>query len=196
MQRLDYQYIAQWIEPNSRLLDLGCESGDLLCYLRDHKNTHGIGVDLNNDQLVRCLERGIQVVHTDLREDLSLFSDRAFDYVILSQTLQNINKPPQKLLSEMLRVGHTAIVSFPNFAYYPLRLQLLGGAMPSGMKLPYSWHDTPNVRYCTISDFEHWCQEQGFVVDGRIFLDPRGEVNTLVNLRAETAIYRLTAKSK
>ena len=191
-QRLDHQHIAQWIDNDTRVLDLGCEDGTLLAYLRDAKNTHGVGVDMNNEQLINCLEKDIQVIHTDIREDLSLFSDNAFDYVVLSQTLQSIDQPPQKLVSEMLRIGRTAIVSFPNFAYYPLRLQLLRGKMPTGEGLPYTWHDTPNVRYCTINDFEQWCREQKFTVNGRVFLHPGGQVTAFPNLLAETAIYRLT----
>lgn len=191
-QRLDHQHIAQWIDNGARVLDLGCEDGTLLAYLRSEKNTQGVGVDMNNEQLIRCMAKDIQVIHTDIRGDLSLFSDNAFDYVVLSQTLQSMDQPPQKLLSEMLRIGRAAIVSFPNFAYYPLRLQLLRGGMPTGRQLPYAWHDTPNVRYCSINDFEGWCREQKFAINGRVFLQPRGEVALLPNLRAETAIYRLS----
>ena len=118
-QRLDHLHIAQWIDSGARVLDLGCGDGELLCHLRDSKRTRGIGVDMDSALLTRCLARGMQAVHTDIREDLSLFANSAFDYVILSQTLQSIDQPPQKLLGEMLRVGSTAIVSFPNFAYYP-----------------------------------------------------------------------------
>lgn len=192
MQRLDYQHIAQWVDSGARVLDLGCESGDLLRYLREQKGADGIGVDMSAAQLIRCLEQDIQIVHTDIRQDLSLFANQAFDYAILSQTLQTINQPPQKLLAEMLRCGRAAIVSFPNFAYYPLRLQLLAGGMPTGRRLPYAWHDTPNVRYCTIDDFEKWCRQQRYRISGRIFLNQRGTVSAWPNLLAETAIYRLT----
>ena len=194
MQRLDYQHIAGWITEGSRILDLGCEDGELLAYLQKNKSTCGIGVDMNNAQLISCLERGLQVLYTDIRQGLPLFADNTFDYVILSQTLQSIDQPPQKLLQEMLRVGATAIVSFPNFAYYPLRLQMLTGTMPTGGQLPYSWHNTPHVRYCTILDFERWCQEQQFRINGRFFLNTQGRVSALPNLRAETAIYRLTGE--
>lgn len=193
-QRLDYQHIAQWITPGARVLDLGCADGELLCHLREQRGTRGIGVDMNSAQLTRCMARGLQVVHTDIRRDLSLFADRSFDYVILSQTLQSIDQPPQKLLSEMLRVGAAAVVSFPNFAYYPLRLQMLAGTMPTGGSLPYAWHNTPNVRYCTINDFEQWCTAQHLVISGRVCLRPQGVVKHFPNLLAETAIYRLAAK--
>lgn len=192
-QRLDYQYLARWIDPDTRVLDLGCETGDLLRYLRDKRNIRGIGIDNDNDHLTECLAHRLQVIYTDIREGLSMFSGQTFDYVILSQTLQAINRPPQHLLSEMLRVGRAAIVSFPNFAHYSLRWQLAaGGRMPGNQALPYAWHNTPNVRYCTIKDFEHWCAEQRFIVNGRIFLGRNGEISALPNLLAETALYRLT----
>ena len=100
----------------------------------------------------------LQAIHADIGEDLSLFSDNAFDFVILSQTLQSIRRPPQELLNEMLRIGRTVIVSFPNFGYWPMRLQLLAGYMPSNKVLPHAWHNTPNVRFCTIADFEVLCR--------------------------------------
>lgn len=195
MKRLDFQTIGDWVADGSRVLDLGCEDGALIAYLQQRRHVRGIGVDMNNAQLTRCLARDIQVVHTDIRRDLSLFATASFDYVVLSQTLQSIDQPPQKLLNEMLRVGKTAVVSFPNFAYWRLRAQLAAGRMPSGGQLPYSWHDTPNVRYCTIRDFEEWCGRQRLRVRERVYLNPGGAVRFLPNLLAETGIYQLTVNS-
>lgn len=192
MPRIDHHHIANWIAPGARVLDLGCEDGALLRHLRTRKQTRGIGVDIDNDQLITAMAADIGVIHTDIRRGLSLFTDHAFDDVILSQTLQNIDCPPQNLLRDMLRVGKTAIVSFPNFAHYPLRLQLLAGKMPKSDALPHHWHDTPNLRYCTLDAFRDWCTAQGFHITDQIFLSPNGPVKKFPNLRAQTAIYRLT----
>ena len=195
MNRLDFQTIGDWVADDARVLDLGCEDGELIAYLRGRRNVRGIGVDMNNAQLIKCVQRGIQVVHTDIRRDLSLFATQSFDYVILSQTLQSIDQPPQLLLDEMLRVGKTAVVSFPNFGYWRFRAQILAGKMPTGGQLPYSWHDTPNVRYCTINDFEEWCERQKLRVQARVYLNPGGEIGFMPNLLAETGIYQLTVNS-
>jgi len=195
VKRLDFQTIGDWVAADARVLDLGCEDGELIAYLRQRRSVRGIGVDMNNEQLIKCVQRGIQVIHTDIRRDLSLFATQSFDYVILSQTLQSIDQPPQSLLQEMLRVGKTAIVSFPNFAYWRFRAQILAGRMPTGGQLPYSWNDTPNVRYCTLRDFETFCQKQQFRVQARVHLNPGGETRFMPNLLAETGIYQIAVNS-
>lgn len=192
MPRIDHQYIGNWVAARSRILDLGCEDGELLAYLRTQKNTHGIGVDKNNTQLTHCMHRGLQAIHMDIQEGLSLFESKAFDYVILSQTLQSMSRQPQVVVREMLRIGKTAIVSFPNFGYWRLRWQLLFGNMPVGRYLPHQWHNTPYVRYCTVADFEQWCQQQQFFIHNKVFLRQHAPVQTLPNWRAMVAIYQLS----
>ncbi|WOV91318.1 MAG: methionine biosynthesis protein MetW [Candidatus Zeuxoniibacter abyssi] len=189
--RFDFEHIAGWINDGARVLDLGCEEGDMLAYLQDKRGVQGIGVDIDNDYLAICLARGVQAIHADIGEDLSLFSDNAFDFVILSQTLQSIRRPPQELLNEMLRIGRTAIVSFPNFGYWSMRLQLLAGYMPSDKVLPHAWHNTPNVRFCTITDFELLCRESCFSVKERVFLRAEKTVRVAPKLFADLAIYQL-----
>lgn len=191
-QRIDYQYIARWVDADSRILDLGCEDGALLDYLRSQKNTHGIGVDKNNTQLTHCMRRGLQAIHMDIQEELSLFDTKSFDYVILSQTLQSMSQQPQAVVREMLRIGKTAIVSFPNFGYWRFRWQLMLGKMPVGRYLPHQWHNTPYVRYCTVADFEEWCEAQQFFIRNKVFLKQRAEVNYLPNWQTQVAIYQLS----
>lgn len=190
--RLDYERIAACVPHGGTVLDLGCGAGEMLAYLRDSRGADGVGADIDSANLARCLQKKVRAVHCDIGGGLSLFADGAFDVVILSDTLQSIRTPPQKLLAEMLRVGRSAIVSFPNFGYWRLRLQLTAGRMPVGRSLPHQWHDTSNVRYCTIADFESLCRVESLSVRRRVFLCGGREILRAPNLRAETAIYHLT----
>ena len=190
--RPDFLRIADWIGEGARVLDLGCEDGALLSHLRAHRRVDGIGVDIDNNGMIDCLANDIPVIHSDIREDLSLFAPQSFDYVILSQTLQSLDRPPREIIREMLRVGRVAIVSVPNFGYWLYRLQLLAGRMPMGGALPYSWHNTPNLRYCTIADFERWCLEEGFSIDNCVHIGKTDRITAMPNLRATMAIFQLT----
>ncbi len=192
MNRLDFQCIADFIKPSARILDMGCANGDLLFYLKQQKNTVGIGVDINNDGLTACLSRGITCVYSNIDKDLSLFATQSFDYVILSQTLQNISCSPLWLLTEMLRIGQTAVVSIPNFAFWQHRLHLFRGIAPRGGALPYEWYDTPNTRYCSINDFEKFCNDQGLRINRRIYIDGNKRINKLPNLLATVGLYEIT----
>ena len=192
--RHDFDLIASWIAPGSRVLDLGCGDGALLERLRLERGVRGVGVDVDEAGVLSCLRRGVQVVQADIRRGLSVFADGMFDYVALSQTLQGVATPPQLMLREMLRAGRAAIVSFPNFGHWRMRMQLGLGRMPEGDRLPYHWHDTPNVRYCTIEDFERFCSERGFVAERRAFLRGDREITFAPNARADLAIYLLRGK--
>ena len=189
--RFDFELIAEWIDEGARVLDLGCEKGDMLAYLQTKRNVKGIGVDIDNDFLATCLERNVQAIHTNIDNGLSLFSDDSFDFVLLSQTLQSIHRPPQELLNEILRIGRFVIVSFPNFGNWQMRKQLLFGNMPSSETLPHAWHNTPNVRYCTIDDFEKMCLASRFAVKDRVFLHNDKVINRMPNLFADLAIYKI-----
>ena len=190
--RLDFERIAAGIASGASVLDLGCGGGDMLDYLQRERGVRGVGADIDRHNLIQCIEKGVQAVHCDISGGLAMFDDDSFDVVVLSDTLQSVQSPPQELLSDMLRIGRLAIVSFPNFGYWRLRLQLLGGRMPSGRQLPHAWHNTPNVRYCTIRDFEEMCRTESFYVHQSIFLQGGAEINTAANWRTEMAIYHLT----
>jgi methionine biosynthesis protein MetW len=159
--RFDLQIIASWIKPNSRILDLGCGNGDLLDYLSRHKHVHGTGIELSEDKVATCIGRGLTVLQGDFRDEVHDYPDLSFDYIILSQTLQQV-MDPEKLIPELLRVGKRVIVSFPNFGHWLIRLQILfTGHAPVTDQLPYEWYNTPNIRVITISDFKRFLRKTG-----------------------------------
>ncbi|HCR13822.1 methionine biosynthesis protein MetW [Solidesulfovibrio sp.] len=162
--RYDLSLIASWIEPGSKVLDLGCGSGDLLHILSVDKDVRGTGIEAEEGKVTRGIEKGLSILHGDINEEVRDYADGSFDYVILSQTLQQVYDPAS-LIREMLRVGRRGIVSFPNFAYYRIRGQLLfRGRAPVSRELPYEWYDTPNIRVITIRDFRRFCRKEGFAI--------------------------------
>jgi homoserine O-acetyltransferase len=194
-ERVDHRKIAQLIEPDSTVLDLGCGDGQLLLLLQAQKKIRGLGMTLGEKDVQRCVERGVSVVQYDLEKDLGVFGDNSFDYVVLSQTLQAIRRPAE-VLREMLRIGRQVIVSFPNFAYWRGRMQMMfKGRTPVFESLPYKWYDKPSessINYMSISDFEEFVRrELGARLVKRIPLSSRNgrEVNFLPNLRADEAIF-------
>lgn len=152
--------IADWIAPDSRVLDLGCGDGALLSWLQGNKNTTGYGVDLDVGNVVKCVTSGVNVLQGDLETGLAEFDSGAFDHVVLSQTIQAMRETEQ-ILNEMLRVGREAIVTFPNFGYWENRWQILQGHMPVSDTIPYQWYDTPNIHWCMLGDFEALCARIG-----------------------------------
>jgi homoserine O-acetyltransferase len=159
-KRVDHRQIENLIQPDSRVLDLGCGDGQLLQRLQDQKNIIGMGLTLNESDITDCVGRGVSVIQFDLDDYLSRFQDGSYDYVVLSQTLQVVSRP-EVVLREMLRIGREAIVSFPNFAYWPYRLQMLfTGRAPIGKALPHTWYDKESTNYLSISDFEDFARDQ------------------------------------
>ena len=157
--RPDLAAILRRIEPNSRALDIGCGDGALMAALRDEKGVDARGIEIDGACVERCVAQGLSVVQGDADRDLAFYPNGAFDYAVLSQTLQTAARP-DRMLDELLRVGRRAFVSFPNFAYWRSRLQLgFGGYMPVTGTLPFSWHGTPNIHHCTINDFVATCGE-------------------------------------
>lgn len=174
--RIDLKIIAEMIDHGSRVLDVGCGDGELLAYLRDSRNVDGRGMELSMQGVQRAVSRGLAVIQGDADADLSDYPDDAFDYVILSKTLQ-ATRNPRAVVEQMLRIGRHAIVSFPNFAHWRTRLDLLlHGRMPVNELLPYSWYETPNIHFCTIRDFIDLCRVLGVRVKTSLSLDAAGEV--------------------
>ncbi|PKY12010.1 methionine biosynthesis protein MetW [Acidithiobacillus marinus] len=192
--RRDLAIIADWIAPQSRILDLGCGEGELLAYLRAEKEVQGYGVEIEEDRVVAAIRRGIPVIQQDLDQGLKNFADLSVDTVVLSLTLQATNFPLQ-LLQEMLRVGREVIVTFPNMGHWHARWQLgVLGKMPTTDALPHTWYDTPNIHLCTIRDFEQLCADNGIVIHQRVVLNDRRHSTwrnrLLPNLFGEVALYR------
>ena len=187
--RPDFAAIAACIPQGASVLDLGCGDGSLLRYLKDTRKVRGYGVEIDDLNIVACIQNGVNVIQSDLETGLSGFESDAFDFVILSQTLQ-ATRHTEPLIQEMLRVGREGIVSFPNFGYWQNRLNVLLGNMPVSKNLPYQWYDTPNVHMCTLHDFETFCAEKNLHILERRVMTGDGEVHLLPNLLGSTAVYR------
>ena len=187
--RPDFAAIAAWIPQGASVLDLGCGDGSLLRYLQDTRSVRGYGVEISDANIVACIQNGVNVIQGDLDSGLSGFESNAFDYVLLSQTLQ-ATRHTEALVQEMLRVGREGIVSFPNFGHWKCRLSILRGNMPVSDELPYQWYDTPNVHLCTLRDFEEFCATQKVQILDRRVMSGGSEVQVLPNLLGSTAVYR------
>lgn len=190
MLRDDFDIIAEWVHPNAKVLDLGCGDGGLLKALRERRGTHGYGVEIADENIVKCIANNVNVIQMDLESGLSGFEADSFDFVILSQTLQAM-KNTELTITEMLRVGKEAIVTFPNFGHWSHRMQVIRGNMPVSEQLPYQWYDTPNIHLCTLKDFEDFCATHAIrVLERRVIADGHA-VAFWPNLRGSLAIYRV-----
>ncbi|UYM18002.1 methionine biosynthesis protein MetW [Endozoicomonas euniceicola] len=195
-RRNDFDIIRQWIKPRSRVLDLACGHGELLKSLKQRKQVKGYGLEINPQNIERCIVNGINVLEQDIDQGLGNFRDGSFDTVIMTQALQ-VLRHPHRVLDEMLRVGRECIVTFPNFGHWRCRWYLsTRGKMPVSRFMPYTWYDTPNIHFCTFRDFEELCRQKQFTVIERLVVDNahKGDWKTklLPNLMGEIAIYHLT----
>ena len=199
--RKDWGLIETLIEENRNILDIGCGDGMLMEQLQKNLNAKTHGIELDRELASKAIAKGFNVIHGDAEIDLAQYSNHSFDYVILSQTLQAMMRP-KDILSELLRIGSKAIVSFPNFGHWKIRFQLLiSGRMPVTESLPYTWYDTPNIHFFTIKDFLNLCNEMNIVVEKSIGLTSKGkqfdisESLTSVNFFTHEAIFLLSYKN-
>ena len=181
--RKDLRLIAELVEPNTRVLDVGCGDGALLAYLAAAKGVDARGIELSQDGVHECVSQGLAVVQGDADTDLAIYPDSSFDYVILSQTIQAMHRP-RRVLEEMLRIGRFGIVSFTNYAHWRARWQLaLRGRMPIARCVAEPWYCTPNIHPCTLEDFEALCAELGVLIRQRTCLGPDGDPSRLASHR-------------
>ena len=173
--RVDHLVVRDLVEPDARVLDVGCGDGALLALLRRERGVDGRGIEISREGVAACLGRGLAVIQGDADTDLAAYPDDAFDYVILSQTIQ-ATRQPKVVLEHMLRIGRRAIVSFPNFGHWRVRSEIaLRGRMPVTQNLPDTWYDTPNIHFCTIRDFVGLCRVVGARIERATALDAGGQ---------------------
>jgi len=196
----EFKLIADWIAPNSRVLDLGCGDGALLSHLIERHDITGYGMEIDATKTIAAMNKGLNVIHSDLnRHDIThYFDESSFDYVIMTQALQVVSRPDE-LLDEMLAIGKQSIITFPNFGHWRNRAQLMfGGRMPETETLPYHWFDTPNIHMCTFKDFEKLCAEKGIEVVARTVVNSEHRstlsMSIAPNLMGEVALYKIQRK--
>jgi homoserine O-acetyltransferase len=191
LSRLDYAMIAELIEPGSRVLDLGCGEGELLAWLRNHKHVNGCGVEIDPNKVRRAIGRGVSVYQRDIDEGLTDYPEGSFDFVILSQTLQEM-RYPLRVLREMLQAGRHAIVAFPNFGHWTTRFaHLFSGHSPRTKLFPYNWFESPNLHFLTVNDFIELCRQQNWEIERQMFITHTRKVRFLPNLLAEVAVFSI-----
>lgn len=191
--RNDLAQIAQWIAPKSRVLDLGCGDGTLLHWLSQRQQCEGVGVEIDDEKVLGCVERGVQVVQANIDRGLAMFARGRFDVVVLSQALQATHET-ERVLREIAEIGHECIVSIPNFGHFSHLVSLLKGHMPVNKRLPYAWYNTPNLHFATAKDFEELLSSLGFTIRSKAYLDEDRVINFLPNLRSTLAVYRFRKK--
>lgn len=191
--RPDLAFITHWVRPGTQVLDAGCGDGVMMDHLQTDKGCTGYGIEIDDDKIPDCVSRNVSVIQQDLEGGLAMFGDDTFDTVLCLSALQMV-MDVEGILSEIARVGREAIVSFPNFAYWPHRTALIRGRMPVSKSLPYEWYDTPNVRCATIRDFEQLANQVGLQVLQCVALHEGKPVGLFPNLRGSLAVFRLKKK--
>jgi methionine biosynthesis protein MetW len=188
-EQRDLELIAELVPRGSRVLDLGCGSGEVLAHLCEHRGCDGYGIEIDDANVLRCVQRGVHVIQLNLEEGLALFDDRSFDVVLQLDTLQHLRNT-ERMLRETARVGRIGVVSFPNFAHWPNRLSVLNGRMPVTKTLPYQWYDTPNIRVGTFADFDVLARKNALRVTDSFGLRDGKAVRLWPNLRASVAVFK------
>jgi methionine biosynthesis protein MetW len=198
--RFDLQVIASWIPPGARVIGLGCGEGELLYHLKKYKKIRETGIEIVEHRVAACIEKGLSVIQGDINEEITDYPDNTFDYVILSQTLQQVYEPVG-LIEQMMRIGNRVVVSFPNFGHWNIRYQVLfKGMAPLTPQLPYQWYDTPNIRVLSIRDFREFAKHLGFRIMDEVAIKTdniyRSGIKTrfFPNLRATYGIFLISKK--
>jgi methionine biosynthesis protein MetW len=189
--RSDYRVIADWTRPEASVLDLGCGDCELLSILVKEKGVRANGIEIDEQAIYKCVEKGLSVFHEDIEEGLSGYPDESFDYVVMNGSLQQVKKP-DTVFKEALRVGKKLIVGFPNVLHYSSRLQMVLGRVPVTPSLPYQWYDTPNLHFLSILDFQDYCKLRGLKIEASAFLSKERRVRFLPNLFAEQGLFLLS----
>ena len=187
--RKDMELIAELVPKGSRVLDLGCGNGEFLAHLRERRQCTGYGIEIDDANVLACTQRGVNVIQLNLEEGLALFEDQSFDVVLQLDTMQHLRNT-ERMLRETARVGRVGIVSFPNFAHWPNRLQVAAGRMPVTRVLPYQWYDTPNIRVGTYADFEVLARKDSFRILDSFGIQSGVVVRRWPNLRASVAVFK------
>ena len=189
--RFDHQIIMDMIENNSKVLDLGCGDGDLLSLLIKNKSVRGTGIEIDEQAIYKCIEKGLTVSHADIDSGLLDYSSKRFDYVILNESLQEVLNP-QKVILEALRVGKKVIVGIPNFCHFNARFQIFfRGQVPVTNELPYQWYNTPNLRFLSLKDFKKFCRLKDIAIDQSKAITGRREIQFIPNLFAHIGLFLL-----
>lgn len=196
MRRYDHELLQNWVPAASRVLDLGCGEGSLMEKLQNNRQAHTVGMEIDSEKIIACLKKGLSVIEQDLDRGLDNLQNDSFDCVVMTQTLQAVNAP-DLVLDEMLRVGKQCMITFPNFGHWACRLHLgFKGRMPVSKFMPFSWYDTPNIHFCTVSDFEALCLEKNIKILNKAMINQDGETSLAArhwpNLFAVTAVYHVS----
>lgn len=193
IRELEFKTICDYIEDGSSVLDLGCGDCELLHRLIKNKNVKGQGIEIDEKEIYKCVQKGVSVLHEDIEYGLSEYQDKSFDYIVLQQSLSEVVKKPDKVIQEALRVGEKVIISFSNFAHYRARFQIfLKGRTPITPSLPYSWYDTPNLHFLSLSDFIEYCKKRNIRIEKATYLGTKRKAYLLPNFFALVGIFMIS----
>jgi len=193
IREIEFQTICSYIKERSSVLDLGCGDCELLHRLVKNKNIKAQGIEINEKEIYKCVKKGVSVLHEDIEYGLSEYKDKSFDYIVLQQSLSEVVKQPDKVIQEALRVGRKVIISFSNFAHYSARLQIfLKGRTPITPSLPYSWYDTPNLHFLSLSDFIEYCRERKIKIEKKTYLGTKRKAHLFPNFFALVGIFMIS----
>jgi methionine biosynthesis protein MetW len=193
IREIEFQTICDYIEEGSSVLDLGCGNCELLHRLIKDKKIKAQGIEINEKEIYKCVQKGVSVLHEDIEYGLSEYKDKSFDYIVLQQSLSEVVKKPDKVIQESLRVGRKVIISFSNFVHYRARFQIfLKGRTPITPSLPYSWYDTPNLHFLSLSDFIRYCRERKINIEKKTYLGTKRKAHLFPNFFALVGIFMIS----